>query len=370
MPTVTYNGASYACTTAIKGDTYIRLLDAEDAIVASFEGITDLSKFSISGGSWSNPEDLDQCCLVVMRRDGTLVKTTKKVCDVGNNSNIQTNRAAVTPTTSAQTVYPDTGYDAMSKVVVNAIPSSYVKPSSTKGATEWTPSTSEQYIAAGTYCSGKQTIKPIPSSYVKPSSTQGAKDWMPSTIDQTISAGTYCSGKQTIKGDVNLLAENIRSGVTLFGIPGAYEGMYKVFKASLYADDETAHSFVLEVGSIDWRVSPGDTLHYLFIVSDATQSVGEIASIYYDCTKDAGLIVAEKSSGTLLYDLDSSNTGINDSADGMVVEFDTQKNGSYDLITSFYIGIDTYDAGVFGDLEQSTDKYHIYAIFGPGDALN
>lgn len=88
----------------------------------------------------------------------------------------------VTPTTSSQNITPDSGYDGLSKVTVNAIPSTYVQPSTTKAATTYTPSTS----------------------------------------NQTIAAGTYCSGVQTIKGDVNLKAENIAEGVSIFGITGTH----------------------------------------------------------------------------------------------------------------------------------------------------
>ena len=90
----------------------------------------------------------------------------------------------VTPSTSAQTVTPDSGYDGLSEVTVAAIPSSYVKPTTTKTATTYTPTTS----------------------------------------NQTIAAGTYCSGAQTIKGDSNLVAGNIKKGVSLFGLTGTHEG--------------------------------------------------------------------------------------------------------------------------------------------------
>lgn len=90
----------------------------------------------------------------------------------------------VIPSTSAQNITPDTGYDGLSKVAVNAIPSTYVKPTSTKAATIYTPTTS----------------------------------------NQTISAGTYCSGTQTIAGDADLVAENIKKDVEIFGVTGTYEG--------------------------------------------------------------------------------------------------------------------------------------------------
>jgi len=53
---------------------------------------------------------------------------------------------------------------------------------------------------------------------------QAAQTITPGTQDQTIDAGKYLTGAQTIKGDANLLAENIKAGVTIFGIEGTYTG--------------------------------------------------------------------------------------------------------------------------------------------------
>lgn len=51
-------------------------------------------------------------------------------------------------------------------------------------------------------------------------STQAAKTWTPTTSDQTLIGGYYLTGAQTIKGDSNLVASNIKQGVTIFGITG------------------------------------------------------------------------------------------------------------------------------------------------------
>lgn len=107
---------------------------------------------------------------------------------------------------------------------VNAGTKSATKQLTTKGATTYTPSTSNQTIASGTYLTGTQTIGAIPSSYVKPIATQSAKTWTPTTSNQTITSGTYLSGAQTIKGDSNLKAANIKSGVSIFGVTGTYTG--------------------------------------------------------------------------------------------------------------------------------------------------
>lgn len=89
----------------------------------------------------------------------------------------------VTPSEEVQTIKPDTDYDGLSQVTVKAIDSTYVGSGVTKkSATTYTPGTS----------------------------------------DQTIASGQYLNGVQTIKGDSNLVARNIKSGVSIFGVNGSY----------------------------------------------------------------------------------------------------------------------------------------------------
>ena len=47
-----------------------------------------------------------------------------------------------------------------------------------------------------------------------------AQTIIPNTKDQTIDAGQYLNGIQTIKGDANLIASNILSGKSIFGVAG------------------------------------------------------------------------------------------------------------------------------------------------------
>ena len=54
--------------------------------------------------------------------------------------------------------------------------------------------------------------------------SQAAQTITPGTSDKTIASGKYLSGTQTIKGDANLVAGNIKSGVSIFGVTGSYEG--------------------------------------------------------------------------------------------------------------------------------------------------
>lgn len=49
----------------------------------------------------------------------------------------------------------------------------------------------------------------------------------PGVSDQVIAAGRYLSGEVTVSGDSNLVASNIKSGVSIFGVNGSFTGQYK-----------------------------------------------------------------------------------------------------------------------------------------------
>ena len=53
--------------------------------------------------------------------------------------------------------------------------------------------------------------------------SKGAETYTPSTTDTVINSGVYLSGNQTIKGDVNLVADNIKKDVTIFGVTGTLD---------------------------------------------------------------------------------------------------------------------------------------------------
>lgn len=78
---------------------------------------------------------------------------------ISGDQSLQTK--TVTPTEQTQNVTADTGYTALKKVVVNPIPSSYVQPTTTVGATTYRASTSAQTIQSGTYHSAAATIAAV-----------------------------------------------------------------------------------------------------------------------------------------------------------------------------------------------------------------
>ena len=80
-----------------------------------------------------------------------------------------------------------------------------------------TPTVSAGYISSGT--SGNSSV-----SLTANVTTKGTATITPSTSNQTIASGTYLTGTQTISGDANLVAGNIKSGTSIFGVTGTYSG--------------------------------------------------------------------------------------------------------------------------------------------------
>ena len=142
-------------------------------------------------------------------------------------SDVKLQEKTVSPTTAKQTVTPDSGYNGLSSVTVNAMPTAtQATPSisvSTAGVITASATQTEGYVVAGTKTATQNLT------------TQAAQTITPGTSDKTIASGRYLTGTQTIKGDSNLVAENIKQGVSIFGVSGSFEGNAapQVFTGSL-----------------------------------------------------------------------------------------------------------------------------------------
>ena len=215
--------------------------------------------------------------LSFVRPQGTLTITQNGTVDVssyasaavnvsGGTVNIETNKNA-TPTESAQTITPSSGYDALAQVTVGAISSTYVGSGITRrddadltvsGATitvpagyyaaQETKSISSGIATAPTSISGTaatvstgtntltltKTVSVTPritaAGYVSAGTagnssvsltanvtTKAAATYNTSTTDQTISASQYLTGAQTIKAVTvsGLSSDKVLSGTTV-----------------------------------------------------------------------------------------------------------------------------------------------------------
>ena len=145
----------------------------------------------------------------------------------------------VSPSTSSITVAPDSGYDGLSSVTVNAMPSGSATVPDTEIYTtlgisvdvrgfvsthsiivqDIAPSIVAGYISAGT--AGSIIIDIAGATTLD---TLASQTFTPTTSNQTIPVGKYTTGVQTILGDANLIASNIKDGVSIFGVTGTYGG--------------------------------------------------------------------------------------------------------------------------------------------------
>lgn len=151
-------------------------------------------------------------------------------CSGGSTPTLQSK--SVTPSESSQIVTPDSGYDGLSSVSVGAISSTYIGSGVTK---------------------------------------KSAQTYTPSTSNQTIASGQYLSGAQTIKGDANLVAGNIKSGVSIFGVAGSYAG------SSSSGSSMTMKSGTTTSSTIDTGLS---SISAIVIYKSSFSSTGLIQGVY------------------------------------------------------------------------------------------
>lgn len=100
-----------------------------------------------------------------------------------------------------------------------SVNSSGLITASVSGTQSVTPTVTSGYVSSGT--EGTITVS---GSATKQLTVQAAQTITPGTSNKTIASGRYLTGTQTIKGDANLVAGNIKSGVSIFGVTGTHSG--------------------------------------------------------------------------------------------------------------------------------------------------
>lgn len=149
-----------------------------------------------------------------------------------------------------------------------------------KEAQTYTPSSSEQVINAGQYLAGAQTIAAVPTE---------EKSAIPSTAEQEVvpTVGKFLS-KVTVGGDANLVANNIKSGVSIFGVQGTL--------TSLDTNDADATAENIDSGKTAYvnGVKVNGTLNPGIDTSDANAVAEDLLygkTAYVNGSKISGLMI-------------------------------------------------------------------------------
>ncbi len=232
------------------------------------------------------------------------------------------------------------GYTAYVKgnTITGSIPS--------KGATTYTPGTSNQTIASGQYLSGVQTMKGDSNlvaaniakgksifgisgtytsdanavagnilsgktAYVNGSkitgtiSSKGAATYTPGKSNQTIASGQYLSGVQTIKGDANLVAGNIAKGKSIFGISGTYTSDANAVAGNILSG-KTAY---VNGSKITGTISSKGAATYTPGKSNQTIASGQYLSGTQTIKGDSNLVASNIANGKTIFGVTGTYTG-------------------------------------------------------------
>ena len=255
---------------------------------------------------------------------------------------------SVTPSTTAQTVTPTGNSYYLDSVTVDAMPTGSATPAASISGSSAskvigngtitlsktianTPQVTAGYVGSGTQ--GNTSVELSASI-----TTKGATTYHPSTSNQTIASMTYLTGTQTINAVThNLLAENIKSGVTLkigdssdddcvASVLGTYSGGTPSLQAKTNIDPTTSSQTITAdngydgLSSVQINAMPSGT------EGTPTATKGTVTNhsvtVTPNVTNSAGYI----SGGT------HSGTAVSVSASELVSGSETKtENGTYDV---------------------------------------
>ena len=165
---------------------------------------------------------IDPNCLIADSTDIHTFRVRLVYSDtLADRPEIELQDKIVVPSFNEQVVAPDSGYDGLSSVTVEAVPTTeQATPQidiSTSGLITASAAQTEGYVSSGTKSATMQLA------------TQSAKTVTPGTTNQVaVASNVYATGEVTVSGDANLKAENIAEGVKIFGVEGTHIGGIKL----------------------------------------------------------------------------------------------------------------------------------------------
>lgn len=204
-------------------------------------------------------------------------------------SPIKLQEKTATPGTSEQVITPDSTYDGLSKVTVEAVKSVVqATPAitvATNGLITALATQSAGYVSAGTKSTTKQMT------------TQAGTTINPGTSRKlAVSSSRYTTGDIFVAGDSNLVADNIKKGVSIFGVTGSYEGSGGEMQSK--SATPTSASRITMSGL-------GDVKNFVLLINDIDVDVSGGATISSICYSNGKLIGLQT-----IYTLGSGNTAV------------------------------------------------------------
>ncbi len=147
----------------------------------------------------------------------------------------------VTPTKSQQTVSPDSDYDGLSSVVVNAIPEAYQNVSSVTATASDVLSGKTIVTSNGTQTTGTMTNRGAVSGTI---STKAGTYTIPAGYHSGSGSVSISSTEQS-----KIIADNIKSGISILGVTGTY-APYVVLTGSVSLASSTSVNLIISSSSI------------------------------------------------------------------------------------------------------------------------
>lgn len=204
-------------------------------------------------------------------------------------SPIKLQEKPATPSTSEQEITPDSTYDGLSKVTVDAVKSvAQATPAitvATNGLITALATQSAGYVSAGTKSATKQMT------------TQAGTTITPSIGRKlAVQSSRYTTGDVYVAGDSNLTSDNIKKGVSIFGVAGSYEGSGG--EMQIKSATPTSASGITMSGL-------GDVKNFVLLVNDIDVDVSGGATISSICYSNGKLIGLQT-----IYTLSSGKTAV------------------------------------------------------------
>ena len=142
--------------------------------------------------------------------------------------------------------------------------------------------------------------------------TKGSETFTPGTANQTVASGRYLTGTQTILGDANLVAGNIKNGVSIFGvigsaaIPGGTAGAAQIL---------AGYTFINSAGvEVTGTIPSKAAATYTPGTSNQTIAIGQYISGTQTITGDADLVTGNIKAGANIFGV-AGKASVVDTAD-------------------------------------------------------